>query len=531
LSGRKFPRDGGAPRSVLILLVLLLAAVGGLLLVKNNEPTSDFTHGGLLFPAERGEVEGLLLTRQGAQYRLDRTEDNHWLLSGAMSDYVDSMAVVTLLDNLTGARGGPLLPGTEVEDRRYEFNGPDSIRLTMFLTGRKPITLALGTGNPVSGRIYASGAGREACFMVPAALSKVLGDVPGSVQARVLLPRVDQEKIERLELRRGSRAFAMKKIDGRWWMDMPAEGPGYLGQDVLVYQAEYSDRRLTDDEGTWVLASEAAMGLMIYEVSHVIVREFKSPREGGSLLGVWDLDPAWRGVTLIGAGLNPDPSADSPDRMTIDFGPALGANSVPALRRGNVLVTDGEALNSLDQPVGSLAHRTALNSVALKADTMELEREGRLLVRGTRTGVAETDEGRMAWLTEIPAADQVAFKESTRHGLSRDVVVNLDRIEILTVLPATDDPQVLADRERVKITLKFGSAEDAVSEVLEFGYLVADRLPTGSRALATDENGAPPVGLWFPGSGKLLQVSSQVVVTARNLVPLVAPTSAPPVSD
>lgn len=508
----------------MILLALILLAVGSLLVARSNKPATDFTRGGLLFPVETSEIEGLMVTRQGAQYRLDRAEGNQWSLSGAMSDYVDSMAVVTLLENLTGAVGGPLLPGTEVEDRRYEFNGPTAIRLTMFVESSEPITLALGTGNPVTGTIYASGVGREACFMVPAALSKVLGDIPGSVQARILLPQVDDDRIERLEIRRGERVFGLKKHDGRWWMLMPAEGPAYLGAGIGDYHAMYSDRRMMDEEGTWLLASNPTVSLLIYEISEVIVREFKSPLEGGALLGAWDLDPAWRGVTLIGKGLNPDPGAADPDRMTIDFGPALSGDTVPALRRGNVMVTDGEALNMLEEPVGVLAHETALTSLALEADTIELEREGRLLVRATRTGVAETDEGRMAWVTEFPPPSTADLPDKTRHGFSRDAVVNLDRIAILTVLPPTGDAAVLEERERVRITLTFGTGADVRTEVLEFGYLAEGNLPAGSRTLALDENGLPAVGLWFPASGKLLQVPAQFVVTARNLNLLIPPT-------
>jgi len=519
-------------RSVLILTLLLLVAVGGLFVTRQRDATFDFTLGGPLFPVDKSDIEGLLLTRQGIQYRLDRVTGGIWSLSGGVTDYVDSLSVFKLLENLTLAVGGPLLPGTEVEDRRYEFNGPEAIRLTVFVTGGETISLALGTVNPVAGNIYASGAGRKACFMVPAALRGILGDLPGSVQARILLPVVGRDLIDRIDLRRGDRDFLIERREGLWWMLMPAEGPAYLGEEVRDYQAMYADRQTTDERGDWILASSAAVDLLIYEVSGIIVRDAMSPTESVTIVEAWGLDPPWRRVTLTGKGLNPDPTADSPDRMEIAFGPALGTDSVPALRRGNVLLTDFEALDLLEQPLGILTHRAALTFLVLQADTIELKREGRLLLRGERTGVAVTAEGRRAWRTEFPTMDQGnggdGLTEKYHHGLSQDLVVNLDRIPVLAVLPPTSESEVLADPERVKITVCFGTGEDVRSEVIEFGFLAEDRLPVGSPPLIREDGVSPPVGLWFPASGKLLQVPAQTVVTARNLAQFASPASSRP---
>ena len=128
-------RQGGAPRSVLVLVILLVVALGALFLAKRNEPPANLTLGGPLFPVAKKDIEGLLVTRPGQQFRLDRDADGLWSLSGAVSDYVDSLSVDNLLNQITSAYGGSLLPGTDVEDRRYEFNGPQSVRLTVFVTG------------------------------------------------------------------------------------------------------------------------------------------------------------------------------------------------------------------------------------------------------------------------------------------------------------------------------------------------------------------------------------------------------------
>jgi hypothetical protein len=526
LKGLLFGRDGGAPRSVLVLTFLLLAAAGVLLLTRTRNTPPDYTLGGPLFPSPPAAIEGLLLTSQDGQIRLDRVDDGSWTLTGAVSDYVDARAVANLLETLTRTRGGPILPGTEIEDRRYEFNGPGSVRLSVFVTGSDPISLALGAANPVGGGFYGSGAGRQACFMVPAALKKALDDLPAALQAKVLLPGVTRDRVSEIEIRRGERDFLVKRRNGRWWLRMPAEGPAYLGPEVRDYQARYDDRREADGQEadgqrTWILASSAAVNKLIYEVSDILVREIKPPVESAGLLAALDLDPPWRRVVLRGEGLNPDPTAGSPDQMTIAFGPPLNLEAVPALRRGNVLVTDLEAVTVLEQPLGVLAHTTALTFLAMEADAIELAREGRLLLRGVRTGVAETQEGRTAWLTEYPAPGVAGLQEIDRHGFTRDLAVSLDRIPVLAVLPPTGDAAVLVAPERIRITIVVGTGEDARTEILEFGFLAEERLPAGSPPLVREPSGARPVGLWFPAGGKLLQVPGQFIVTARNLSNLV----------
>lgn len=514
---------GGTSRSVLILVVLLVGALGALYLANRNKPEVDLTLGGPIFPVAKADIEGFLVTRPQAQFRLVRSPDGRWSLTGAVSDYVDSLAVDKLLDQITAAYAGALLPGTEVEDRRYEFNGPQSVRVTVFVAGGEPISLALGAGNPVGGNFYASGAGREACFLVSAGLRKTLDDLPLAVQSRKLLPGVTREKVNSLDVRRGSREFFLELSEGRWWMLMPSEGPSYLGPVVRDYQAMYNDRRRSDEQGTWLLASTAAVQLLIYEVSDIIVRDIKTPEESTSYLEPWGLEPPWRQVTLGGPHLNPDPGADQPDRMTIAFGPALDQDAVPALRRGTVLVTDGEALNVLAQPLGLLAHRTALTFLALQSDNIELQLEGRLLLRGARTGIAETAEGRLAWQTEFPRPGQAKYPEADRHSLIQDIAVNLDRIEVLAVLPPTRNAAVLKDSERVRIAVSFATGEGDRTEVLEIGWLDEQLLPEGSAPLVRDADYSPVAALWFPADGRLLQVPSQLIVTARNLGQIVPP--------
>jgi hypothetical protein len=518
-------RSGAASRSVWLLLVVAVVAVGTLWFASRRQQT-DYTLGGALFPVDAARIEGLLLTRQGRQYRFERQDDGTWSLSGAVSDYLDPQAMSALVQVLPTARGGAVLPGTEIEDRRYAFNGPEAIRLRIFLSDGPEIALALGALNPVTGNYYASGAGREGCFPVAGPFRDKLFMLPKTVQAKRLLPPFERDRVRELRLTRGTNDYQFTRHDDHWWLrldtDDLSESLARMPAGVRDYQKLYDDRRRRDAAGTWIMASNQALGQLIYEVSEVIVREIKSPRESAASLQNWDLDPPWRQVVLQGPGLNPDPGAPTADQYVIAFGPPLGTDRVPALRRGNVLITDFEAVNLLDQPLEVLVEQFALNATALTADRLRVEREGTLLLSGSRTAASERTDGREAWRTTFPPSGRENLSETGRHGFSQDLVVNLNRVPILAVLPPTNDPAVLQDRERVRLTLSWGQGDQARSLVLETGFLAVDRL-AGGTDLARAPAGGPAVGLWFPDGGKLLQIPDQLIVTARSMVPYTRP--------
>jgi len=527
---RRSDRRGTAPRLLVILLLLAVLAVGGLWLGHSRQDI-DYTLGGPLFPVDPAQIEGLLLTRSGLQYRFDRQADGSWSLSGAASDYLDTSAMTALVGVLPTAPGGAVLPGTETEDRRYDFNGPEAMRLRVFLTDGRNITLAMGALNPVTGNYFASGAGREGCFPVAGALRDKLFMLPTTVQARRLLPAFARDKVQRVLLTRSGTVHEFVRSDGQWWLRLPTTDrtTAFRGFPRLIqdYQARYDDRRRQDRNGLWILASQQAVGQMIYEVSETVVREIKNPREAASRLGQWELDPPWRRVVLQGPGLNPDPGAPVSDQFTIVFGPPVSEDQVPALRRGNVLLTDFAAVNLLEKGLDVLLEQFALNEVARRADRLVVQREGTRLLAAARTGVARTDEGRSAWQTSFPGPGTPTLDETNRHGLSQDLVVNLNRVEILAVLPPTTDSAVLQVRERVRITLNWDSPASLRELVLETGFLALEHLPSGADGLIVAVDGSRPVGLWFPSTGKLLQIPDHLVVTVRNMVSYAAAATAP----
>jgi len=508
------------PGSLMVLILVAVLAVAGVWLAQRDRAPNP-NLGGALFPVDATDIEGFLLTRGGLQYRFDRLPSGGWSLSGAANDYLDSRAMDAFVGMLPFAGGGPILPGTEIEDRRYEFNGPEAIRLRLFLRGGTDMGLAMGALNPVTGNYFASGVGRDGCFAVPAPFRDKLFMVPVTLQAKTLLPPLDSDLVQKIQLTRSGQVHQLMKRDDVWWLRLGDAGStpslAWLPPATQSYQRHYSDRSEERDDGVWIMASRVTVALMIYEVGETIVRDITSLRDSDVRLQQWELDPPWREVVLSGPGLNDDSSAPVLDQYTIGFGSPLSGDRVPAVRRGNALLTDLNAIGILNQGLDVLVEQKAMFTWALRADRLVLEREGDLLLEATRTGVAITDEGRAAWQTVFPPVGPRNQNEKVRHGLSQHLVVNLNRIEMLAALPATKEASVFTDDERLRMTLSWGQAGavDQRELVLEAGYFDTEAWPADT--FARTQDGGRPVGLWFPATGKLLQTSNYLLVNARSM--------------
>lgn len=506
-------REGTSRAGLLVMIVALAAAVAALVALRSRPGPADLALGGPLFAVDAGDISGLLVTGGGAQYRLDRDAGGYWSLSGAIGDYLDQRAVARLLVDLAAARGGPLLPGTEPGDRRYEFNGPDALRLTVFPAEGEPVSLGLGTVNPVTGRIYATGAGRAACFTVEAGFGERLARLPDSVQLKTLLPVIPLDSLTGLVLERNGTPAVFARREGRWWLKRGPDGLNRLDRQVERYQQSYKDRRRDDADGSWILVSDVALGSLVYEVSEVVVRRILPPEAAPEYAGAWGLDEPWRRVILAGPGLNPDPAAGDSDRLVIDFGELLDDQVIPARRRGVVLLADGKAALSLDQPLEAFVHRTALTEKAVEADGLVLAREGVTVLAGTRRREPATGDGRELWETTVPAAGATRMEESRRAALAGELVIDLDRLEVLAVLPPIADPEVLEETDRVRLTLAWEAGGQAV---FELGYLRTARLGAAVAGSLESSMGRP-AAIWRPDTGQLLQISDSLIMTARNL--------------
>lgn len=497
-------RPGNATWASLALLVVAVAAGAFLLSTRTSRPGGDATLGGPLLAPASAPVDALMFARMGRQFRLDRLPAGGWTLGGDASDDVDSRAMEALLDTLATAKAGPMLPGTEPGDRRYEFNGPEGLHLVVHRTDGSREELDLGIVNPVTGTRYASGAGRNFCFSVKAALRDRLAALPELVRARTLLPAVEPANLERITIARDGRSHVLARQDGRWWLLAP-DGAAAFGDLAARYQAQYADRQRRDAEGLWLQASSSVVATLVYELTEVLVRDLAPVERTAELSAAWGLDAPWRRVTLAGANLRPSlagATGDAGASPVLAFGPPLDEQNVPVLRRGNVIIADREAIRTLELPLAALVDFGALPFTAMTADALEIAYEGRVVLRGSRRGEIGASDGRAAWLTDAPAQAGWAGTEAARNGLTRDLVVNLDRQPLIAVLPPCTSPDPLRADGRVRVTLTRGAGGPA--ETCELGWL---REPVAGVTVA----------MWSPSSGRLVGIGDALPVSVRNL--------------
>ncbi len=497
--------------STLLLLVVLAGVILLFFKVRTDNQRKAIILGGPLLRVQADSITGLLLTHRGAQIRLDLVGEDTWTLSGSTEDFVDPNSMKLLLADLVGAQGGSILPGTEPEDRRYDFNGPESLRLTIFTTSHDKLTLALGTVNPVTGDYYASGLGRPGCFMVNAKLQRRLVGLPRAVELKTLLPAVTARDLDTIVLGRGTNEYRLEKRKIGWWLQVPKRGLRALGADVVAYNQLYHDRLQTDSEGTWVLASDAAVRLLVFELSKIIVREIKPAAQTADWSAKWRMSEPWRSVVFMGKGINPDPTGGDSDRLELVLGEPLGSQLIPVARRGVVLLADDQASNTLDQPLGALVSRTALGWSVLSANHLEIHQEGRLVLIGQRQGGTLEGDGRQQWKTPFPTTLPKGLSPARFAGITGEFMVELGRMKMLAPLPPVTGESPLQDRGLVEVKLSYSDSGPVAEELFQVGYL-----KPGIGSAAEVATGAPRVGLWHPQTGQLVQVNESLLVTVRN---------------
>lgn len=523
------PKLSRIPRIAWILAVVLVVAAGTLWKIRSNRPAFEYGLGGPLVPLAPEQISGLLVTQGGAQIRLDRTGAGQWSLTGALTDFVNPVAMETILTDLTRAEGGPLLPGTQPEDRRYDFTGPDAVRLTVFPLDGEPLRLSLGATNPVTGLVYASGARRRACFPVRPAVREVLRGLPESIRVNTLLPPFRFDGVAGVEIRGGRSGLVLQRRQDQWWIRAEDNSALVVGELAESYQRRYSDRRWEYEGQVWILADPDAVQLLLYEISALLVRAYVPPAEAESHQESWRLDPPYRQVILTGHGLNPLAGEGVADELSVAFGISLDGTYVPARRLGNTLLTDEVALRTLEKPASHLVITKALTFPVVHADSLRLESAGELVMRGHRdpekfAAILERKgydldrtEGRDSWVVDFPVLSVMEHSVKASAVRLQTLVVELERIPILTVLPPAETSGVFLAENRSRVTVYRDASGSSGPQIVELGWLDLDHLPAGSPPLAPTENSERPAGLRLPRTGQLFQVPADLLVTIRNL--------------
>ncbi|MCP4572955.1 MAG: hypothetical protein GY838_11430 [bacterium] len=498
-------------RLSVVLLVVMVAAVVAAFVVLRSRDDGEHVLGGPLFTLDLAEVKTVTVIRDGQQFRLERHRDSAWTLGGALADWVDPYALGRSLVKLDGAIGGTVLAGSEPEDRRYEFNGPQGLRLTMTTADGQQVGLALGATNPVTGHVYASGAGRTASFPVAPDTRELIAALPQNSRLMKVLPHVVPADLDRIELDRGGRRDVFVRDGSDWWLAIAGPQDTRLPEPVRAYAAHYGDKTRTVDGGFQVLAERRLIAELVLSVTGTNVANLVEPAEAAGYRSAWGLDDPWQRVALHGPGLDPDPLSETPDLLTVAFGLPLDRDLVPALRRGNPLLVKRQAIAWLEPPPGELLDLRALELHPLRADTVTLSGQAGVLARAARNRDRDVRfDGRLQWDSLLATGG-----DEHAHAAVRSMVVGLDRLPILATLAPSDDPSVLRNDERLRLTVV--GVDPAPSQEWHLGWLAVDRVAGGTASLVQEEGIEGRAGLWNPRDGRLVQVPSWILLTGRSL--------------
>ena len=450
--------------------------------------------GGPLFAFNPDAVAALEIHRPSGVSTVERHAD-HWRLTGQVTDLVDAERFETVLRDLLDKHGRSVLPGTEPDERRFGFGSEQSLELVFRLVGDRRQRLALGNANPVSGLVYASGAGRSGVFAVGGGLYATAIRLPDSVRLHQLLPTLTAADLDSLHLhRRGDDTLVFARLeDGRWWLRLAGGEESLVGK-AARYHGRFDDRRRVRDGTHWFLADVRRLRNLVFRGTETEVVAFPAPsQDQAAAMASAGLEPAYRGGTFF-------PRDDQSWR--VDLGEEFeegGRLMVAARRMGALVIARGEALHPFEGSLSDFLDLGALSFRPENADTMWVDEPDRPLLWGAKAPdpVVRRLEQQSIWDALIPAGWQPVFGLETTADHLSDLQIHLDRLPGVAILEAVaSDPLQPDYRWRVRVVLRDGRRVE-----VWLGRLIADGRPV----------------VWDPADGKVVEVPEEILVTLRNL--------------
>jgi hypothetical protein len=484
-------------RSVWLLLILIMLLGGWWLAVElTGRSGADLDSGGPLLPFPAATISELRVSSPTGAVALTQEPDGWWL-SGRCVDLADSTRVTELLQSIAAEFTSAVLSG-RVDTlllRDYALLPEPLLSLHVRGAHGRMVDLSIGAINPVSGRQYALGAGRQGVFTISTSLIDRLRGLPDDVRLRRLWPRFAWTTAETLRLDHPAAGDVLlaRNPAGHWWLREPSGGSLGLGRLVRDYDRYYGDRLRREGGTTWWRASDAALSTFIFMLGDTHVAGFGPAPADSAQLAAAGLSPPTAGAEII--------LADG-QRWRAAFGQESEKGELTATRFGlpNILRVTGEIAPVMMGPLWQLMETGVLPFALAEADSFWLLRPDVPSLRVERRGEGWRVERVIA--TGPPAGPLEPVEESVAHRVGEligDVVVYLDRLRIEEVRPPRPDQNPLTAGYRITLKAWLNGRPEAREVV--FGLL-----PGGAG------NGA-----WFPADGKWLIIPSDAVGTLRSL--------------
>ncbi len=490
-------RDPILPRGLWPLLVLLAAAAIWAALAGRDERRSRVGQAGAgttLIGMTRDRVDLLAVDLADRSLELRRGPDG-WAFTGGFADRIDANRATDLVRELCEAPAVPLLPGGgEFDTVGLGLSGHESVRAILGdQTGRR-VELVVGLRNPVHDLCYARVAGREGAWGVAPRLRVLLLSLPNAVRLQRLWPLFDVAGADSVARHLAGAPLPdlfARDARGAWWVRAPAAGVAGEGEGFAAYARIYGDRVERRDGHVWWRARDRAVREWIFQLDDAVLSAF----------GLRDAPIE----TLRALGLRP-PRASvhvalrNGDEIGADFGAPVSPGQVACLRDGRPHVLHApQGVSQLAQrPLATFLNVDVLASGVQEADSLCVERPAGDTLLARRQGRAWSVDGRSE-----------AVARPTPGELARDLVLSLERLEIVAPLPPT-----LSQEEALRppfgyVVTVWGAGRPPAGEMAQFG------LPATNGGRGEADSSAAVA--WFPADGKRLLIDRQFLVSLRNL--------------
>jgi len=470
-------RASAIPRSVYPLLLLLVLAA--LWLWRTGADGPDGARP--LFEIESGDIVSCAVRGPDAHAILTRAPEipSGWRLEGDLADVAGSEEVATLLGTLATSLGSEAVAGADwaalPED--YGLDGRSLFEVRVVAADGRRRTLRVGARNPVTGRFYATGAGRDELFTVGEDLVGTLSALPDAVRARDLWTGFAAADADTVRLRfagRESWDVAVRDAGGRWWLSRPDDGWARTGTVAARYHRRHADRRRTEAGIDWLRLRDRELdGLLSYlerdRVRDFLPHDLAAPQDGFA-------------VRVSGAGGL---------AHGIVFGETESESRVRAWRDDSPggLVMPAEVVRDGPGDLPRYLHTDVLTRGLAGADSFALARSD--------LGRVSFVPGPEGWRVSTAAA----MEDSARLDLmGRDLAFYLDHLAIRRVLePAEADP--LGPPLTTLSVWATGPGVPPLTE-LRFGLGGDGTLPA----------------VWGPADGRHLAVDRDILVSLQTVM-------------
>jgi hypothetical protein len=434
-------------KGLLAMGLVLAGLLAYLYFVDSERPLGDTDEKPKVFAVEADEINALSVSTVAGGTADLQKEGDDWVMTSPVQAPGDDSEISGITSNLASIAVQRVVDENPEDLSPYGLAEPPVEVTFQTASGDAPRTLQLGSKTPTGSDMYAKVAGEPRVFLVFGYLESTFNRKPFDLRDKTIL-KFERDKIDQLELTRGSDSMSLAKKGGEWRLTAPVDARADFG---------------------------AVEGL-ISRLQSAQMKEIVS--EEPSNLGEYGLTkPA--AVATVGAGST---------RAVLAFGGKTDAGDVYVrdTSRDVVVTTAADLLTEVEKPVADFRRKDVFEARTYNTGQLELTHDGAKTVFERVPG--EGEDGTDAWrragsddtldatkveslITQLTGLRAQEFKPGSARGTPTLVarVTFDDGEKSEEVAFFEDDATIVAHREREPglAVIETSAFEQAISSLNE----------------------------------------------------------------